>query len=152
MARRLFAVEVRTRVGGAALPSSGLVPVHFSLTDEQLTLAHLIRRTVEEQVRELCARQKLDALAIKSALDRHYLTEDEVTAQAERNGVVRLPKRRPGRVDAEVEVRRALAAFKRRAFVVFVDGRQVEDLEAQIRMRLDTRVTFLRLMPLAGGA
>ncbi|GEM_PF-697586 len=151
MAKPVFAIEVRTRLGGAPPQSSALDSVYLRLTEEQLTLADLIRRTVEEQVRELLA-QKLDVLAIERALDRCYLTDDEVSAQAERDGAVRLPKRRLGQIDAEVEVGRALAAFESRSYVVFVDGRQVENLEAKINMRLDTRVTFLRLMPLAGGA
>lgn len=152
MAEALLTIEVQTRIGGAARPQSSLEPVHLRLVQEQLTLAELIRRTVEEQVRELLVRQKLDTMAARSVLDRHYLTEDDVLAQAEGDGAVRLPTRRPGQLDAEVEVRRALAAFERRAYAVFVDGQQVEDVQQVISVRPGTRVTFLRLMPLAGGA
>ncbi len=73
-------------------------------------------------------------------------------AQAKRDGAVRLPTRQLGRVDAELEVGRALVAFERRVYSVFVDARQVEDLQEMITVQPGTRVTFLRLMPLAGGA
>ncbi|HEX2516468.1 MAG TPA: hypothetical protein VH257_17305, partial [Chloroflexota bacterium] len=51
-------VEVRSRVAGSAAGRSPLDPVFLRLLDEELTLAELIRRTVEEQVRELVVRRQ----------------------------------------------------------------------------------------------
>ena len=140
------------RLGGAAPAAGALGPLRLDLFEEQLTLSALIRSTVEEQVRELRMRHALDWLAIAAVLDRHYLTEAEVAAQAANAGAVRLPSRQPGPLDAELEVRRALAAFERGVVAVFVDGRQLEQLDEVITVRPGTRVVFLRLMPLAGGA
>jgi len=152
VARPPVSIDVQMRLGGAAAAAGALGPLRLDLFEEQLTLAALIRRTVEEQVRELRMRRAQDWLAIAEALDRHYLTEAEVAAQAANAGAVRLPRRQPGSLDAELEVRRALVAFERGVVAVFVDGRQREQLDEVITVRPGTRVVFLRLMPLAGGA
>jgi hypothetical protein len=48
-------------------------------------------------------------------------------------------------------VQRALNAFRRGVYHVFVDGRQVERLDSMVRFTPGARITFLRLTPLAGG-
>ena len=45
----------------------------------------------------------------------------------------------------------ALEGFRRNAFFVTVDDRQVEDLEAEILLRPETQITFIRLLPLKSG-
>lgn len=46
---------------------------------------------------------------------------------------------------------KACEAFGRSGFFILVDDRQVEDLEEEIVLRHDTRVSFVKLMPLVGG-
>jgi hypothetical protein len=152
VASRGLSIEVRTRIGGAGPRAASLAPVRVDVVESSLTLAQLIRRTVEEQVRELQARQKLDAAAVQEALDRQYLTDAEMAAQVEQHAAIRMPARAHGRIDAQHEVQRALMAFERGVYHVLVDGRQIEHLNDRVDVRLGTRVTFLRLMPLAGGA
>ena len=84
-------VEVRRRVAGSAAGGSPLDPVFLRLVDEELTLAELIRRTVEEQVRELVVRRQREVADVRRALDRQYLTGSEVEAQAREQGAVRFP-------------------------------------------------------------
>jgi hypothetical protein len=147
-------VEVRSRVAGSAEGRSPLDPVFLRLLDEQLTLAELIRRTVEEQVRELVVRRQRETAEVRRALDRQYLTGSEVEAQAREHGAVRFPAPRDGAppvIDPEAEVRRAQDAFRRGVYHVFVDGQQVERLESVVRFTPGARITFLRLTPLAGG-
>jgi len=45
----------------------------------------------------------------------------------------------------------ALDGFRRNAFFVVVDDRQVTELDAEIRLRPDTAITFVRLLPLKSG-
>jgi hypothetical protein len=59
--------------------------------------------------------------------------------------------RTPRRVDPQRQAERALEAFERNGFVVLVGDRQVEALDAVVDLRGDTRVTFLKLVPLVGG-
>ncbi|WP_229068741.1 hypothetical protein [Actinoplanes sp. DH11] len=46
---------------------------------------------------------------------------------------------------------RAVTAFAGNGFVVLVGDRQVEDLDEVLELPTGTEVTFLRLVPLAGG-
>ena len=146
-------VEVRSRVVGESPEAPDLAPVSLRLLDERLSVAELIRRTVEEQVRELTVRRRLDGEQARRALDRHYLSAEEVAAQAHR-GAVRFPSGRPATaapLDPEAEVGKALRAFEAGAYVVLVDGRRVEGPDEVVPFAPGTKVTFLRLMPLVGG-
>ncbi|BBH68072.1 hypothetical protein ACTI_47570 [Actinoplanes sp. OR16] len=46
---------------------------------------------------------------------------------------------------------RAVDSFSRNGFVVLVGGRQIEDLDEVVDLSGGAEVTFLRLVPLAGG-
>lgn len=148
-------VEVRSRVVGGSPNDPVLAPVTLNLPEETITVAELIRRTVEEQVGELRARQYLDFEQARRTLDRQYLTAEEMVEQAEQGAIRPRPSRRalhPRQVDPEAEVARALHAFEGGAYLILVDGRRVERLDEEIRFAPGTTVTFLRLMPLVGGA
>ena len=146
-------IEVRSRVVGESADQPDLAPVVLRLLDERLTVAELIRRAVEEQVRELTARRRLDAELARRALNRQYLSPEEIAVQAER-GAVRFPAGRPARpepLDPAAESARALRAFEAGAYTVLVDGRRVDRLDEVVPFSPGTKVTFLRLMPLVGG-
>ena len=146
-------VEVRSRVVGESPEAPDLAPISLRLLDERLSVAELIRRTVEEQVRELTVRRRLDAEQAGRALARHYLSTEEVAAQA-RRGAVRFPTTRAGKaaqLDPALEVEKALRAFEAGTYVILVDGRRVERLDEVVPFSPGTKVTFLRLMPLVGG-
>jgi hypothetical protein len=92
---------------------------------------------------------------VQEALRRqyHYLTDDEVTSQA-KHGAVRYPSTRPiaiPQIDPQAEVEKALAAFERGSYMVMIDGEPMSRLDEQIAFAPATKVTFLRIMPLAGG-
>ena len=57
----------------------------------------------------------------------------------------------PQQVDVEHAVANALQSFCDGIYLVVIDGDQVEDLDAEVRVRDDSRITFLRLTLLAGG-
>jgi hypothetical protein len=59
--------------------------------------------------------------------------------------------REPRKLDWHEQARTAVEAFERNGFILLVDERQVERLEEEIRVRPETQVTFLKLMPLVGG-
>ena len=54
-------------------------------------------------------------------------------------------------LDWEQHYDRAVRAFQRNGFLLLIDDRQVDNLDEEIELRTDTRVTFLRLVPVAGG-
>ncbi len=146
-------VEVESRIVGARRDAPALDTVLLDLLDERITVAELIRRTVEEQVHDLLIKRKMDAEEARGALDRQYMTPQEVLEQAQK-GAVRFPSKRVKQVpqiDAQAEVKKALGAFKAGAYFVMIDGRQVERLDEEITFAPGTKVTFLRLTPLVGG-
>ncbi len=148
-----LAIEVRSRVAGLKADDLTLQPVILDLIEERITVAELIRRTVEEQVRDLMVRRRLDALQAQQALARQFLSDEEVSNQARRGAVRYPPARSAGvpQISPQAEVQKALAAFERGTYMVMIDGKRRERLDEQITFAPETRVTFLRVMPLAGG-
>ncbi len=135
-------VEVRSRIpGGDRLPD-----VLVELAQEQTTVRELIRAAVAGQVRAWQA----DSARCRALLDRQYLTDDDIRAQAA-TGVVRLPERSQVVPDVEAEVARAWRAFERGTFALFVGGRQLDLLDEQLVLRLGEPVVFVRLTALVGG-
>ncbi|HSG40109.1 MAG TPA: hypothetical protein VLE27_10770 [Thermoanaerobaculia bacterium] len=55
------------------------------------------------------------------------------------------------KVDWHEQARVALEAFERNGFLLLVDDHQIDSLAAEIRLRPETQVVFLKLMPLVGG-
>lgn len=149
----MLTIEVHSKVFGGLQESPKLAPVFLNLLEEHLTVAELIRRSVEEQVRELVIKRQMDAQQVRHALDRHYLTAVEIAEQAE-HGAVRYPSNRATEVpqiNPKVEVQKALRAFEAGSYIILVNGQQVEHLDQELSVSSNTKVTFLRLMPVVGG-
>lgn len=124
----MLTIEVRSQVFGRLQELPELVPVFLNLRKEHLTVAELIRCSVEEQVRELVVKRRMDTQQARRALDRHYLTAAEIAAQAE-HGAVRYPSNRATEVvqiDSKAEVHKALHAFEAGSYIILVNGQQVE--------------------------
>lgn len=111
---------------------------HLEIFEETLPLREVIRRRVFQEVAEHNAKggDVFKGLVQPAGAERTL------------NGF-KMPK--PRRVDAEEQADKALEAFSRNGFVVLVDDRQVEDLDAELDLRMGTQITFLKLVPLVGG-
>lgn len=107
------------------------------LTD-RITVRELIRSRVYEEVREYNLKQP--------GLFRGLVQPRE--AERLLNGY---QLRKARQVDWEEQYRKAVEAFERNGFFVLVDDRQAETLDEEIEIRLNTQVSFVRLMPLVGG-
>jgi hypothetical protein len=105
---------------------------------QRLTLRDLIRTRVREEV----ARYNADRDGIFRGLVR---PED---AEETRCGY-RVARGR--RLEWEKQARVAEEAFERNGFFVLVDGTQVDDLDEELDLGVDTDVCFVRLVPLVGG-
>jgi hypothetical protein len=104
-----------------------------------LTLRDLIRFRVREEV----ARYNANPAPRFSGLVRPS------DAEADLNGYALSRRRR--RLDWEVQAETAIQAFERNGFFVFVGDRQVDDLDAELALADHHVVSFVRLVPLAGG-
>ena len=140
----VLTIEVHSRIPGPAgdAPPSVLV----DLESERTTARELIRRAVEEQIRELRA----DPARCRRALDRQYHSTEEIRSRAA-TGAVRYDPRDLTSPDPEREVDRAHRAFTDGVIAIFVGGRQVTGLDEPIEVRLGEPVIFLRLVALVGG-
>jgi hypothetical protein len=155
MNARIMAVsiEVDARVAGAPPDNAQIGRVIVELEAQSLTAAELIARTVECQVRELLARRKLSTISAARLLHRQYLTDEEIDEQAAA-GAVRTPKGLDAElaIDTRTEIRKALRAFSKGQFFLTVNGRRIERTDEVLSIGPGSRVTFLRLIPLAGGS
>ena len=105
---------------------------------ESISVRELIRSRVTQEVEEYNRRKP----------EVFRLLVQPVEAERTLNGF-RLPRLR--RIDPQEQFEKALEAFDGNGFVILVDDKQVEDLDAQIDLCADTSVTFLKLVPLVGG-
>ena len=112
--------------------------LHLDLNESALPLRELLRRRIYQEVSEHNARlhRPFQGLIKPSETERAL------------NGV---RGRRPRKLSWERQYRAAVEAFERRGFLVLVDELQVADLDAEIDLRANPCLTFLKLVPLVGG-
>ena len=55
------------------------------------------------------------------------------------------------KVDFEKQLYIALKAFQQNGFFILIDDQQCETLEAEIQLKPDSKISFLKLTPLVGG-
>jgi hypothetical protein len=149
----MVTVEVRSRVVGRLPSEDTPANVVLNLLHETLTTGELIASTVEEQLRDLMILRKLDAEKAQQILNRQYLTEDEIRQQ-EKRGFIRLASVKETRVEdisIEAEIAKAQRAFEQKTYLIVVDGCQPETLDDEITLTSTSKVTFIKMIPLAGG-
>lgn len=113
-----------------------------------LTLRDLLALVVKQEVEAFAQRQEQRRLA-------RVLLPDEIARGAAR-GKVAMGGDVEGRdaaqpVDADEAVATALQAFVDGFYFVFLDGRQLRQLDEVVAPREGDHLRFVRLMPLAGG-
>ena len=59
--------------------------------------------------------------------------------------------RKPKLFDPEAEIESALAGIESNQIIMLFDDAQVEDLDQELTVTENSRVTFLRMVPLVGG-
>lgn len=111
---------------------------HLEIFEERLPLREVIRRRVFQEVAEYNAKGGEVFRGLVQPTD----------AERTLNG---FKLRKPRRIDPEEQATRAMEAFSRNGFIVLVDDRQVEDLDAVVELTRGTQITFLKLVPLVGG-
>jgi hypothetical protein len=115
--------------------------LRLSLLSSHITLRELIRRRIFEEVQEHHAAPgaPFRGLVTPSENER-VLNEDKASSTATLR-----------RIDWEAQFARACEAFERNGFFVLVGDRQVENLDDEIELKVETVVSFVKLVPLVGG-
>jgi hypothetical protein len=86
-----------------------------------------------------------------AALDVQLEAERVTVGELIRAWVHQEVRASPHEVDAERQSEVALRAFARGHVLLLVDDRQLEALSDVVTVRPETSITFLKLVPLAGG-
>lgn len=109
-----------------------------------VTLRDLIVRVVRAEVEAFKHRQEERRLL-------RALTASDIQAGVARGKVDMGGRDLKQPVDTEEAAAVALQAFEDGLYLVVVDGEEKKDLDAQVFLQPDSRVTFVRLTMLAGG-
>jgi hypothetical protein len=130
------------------------MPLTLSILDETTAGERRSAGTFQFNTAALTLREII-YLRVQQEVERFNQSEFEVfqgliqPEETERilNGV---RERRPF-LDGEKQYAKAVAAFKGNGFLVFVDDHQIIDLDKPIHLTAQTKLTFLKLVPLIGG-
>lgn len=108
----------------------------FQFDSANLTLREIIRVRVQQEVARF------------NAADYEVFQGLVQPEESERilNGVRTRPK-----LDWQKQFAKAIIAFKGNGFLVLLDDRQIMDLDEPLGVTSRSKITFLRLVPLAGG-
>jgi hypothetical protein len=123
------------------------VPLPPELADDgdgDFTLRRLIAHLVRREVASFRERQEQRRLA-------RVLSTAEIERGVERGKIDSGGRDLKQTVDEEQAVAAAWEAFEDGIYLVVIDGRQHRELDAPVFLRPESRVTFLRLVMLAGG-
>ncbi|MGO8671871.1 MAG: hypothetical protein ACLQVD_10960 [Capsulimonadaceae bacterium] len=109
------------------------------------TLRELIARVVAEEVAAFKERREQRRVI-------HALTARQISDGVERGKIDSGGREEPeGDVDSAAATAVALQAFEDGLYYVFIDDVQIERLDNRLALDTGSRITFLRLVALAGG-
>jgi hypothetical protein len=111
---------------------------------DHLTLRELITRIVLTEVAAFKERQQERRVA-------RVLSVAEIERGMDRGKVDSGGSELEQEVDEQTAVATALEAFEDGLYLVVIDGEEQRELDAQVYLRPDSRVTFVRLVFLAGA-
>lgn len=122
------------------------VPEDWPAGGESVSLRALLRHLVLLEVEAFQERQEERQLF-------RILTADQIAAGQARGRIDPEGKRDRGLADVRSEqaVETAVLAFEDGLFFVFIDDKQIEELEEPVHLGQNSRMLFVRLVALAGG-
>lgn len=120
--------------------SSGerLGEIRLSDLSDRVTARELIERRVAEEVRHYNLTRPIKYQGLVQP------TEVEATLNQTKTAPFKP-------LDPDAQAKTAVEAFERNRFFILVGDRQVENLDDEIELKVDTEISFLRLTPLIGG-
>jgi len=131
--------------GGKALFPNFHMSLPAAWLGTTITLETLLDRVVRAEVAAFQERQ--ERRAVLQSLISAQIAEGVARGKVDSGGTPDAPQA----VDADEAVRTALRAFEDGIFFVFVNDEQKSLLTDTLVIRGETRLTFLRLVALAGG-
>jgi hypothetical protein len=120
------------------------LPPIWEADGDRLKLRDLITSIVAKEVEAFKSRQEA------RKLDR-IMSKAEIETGAARGKISPEARNIVEVVDLDSAVAAALQAFTDGLYFVFIDGIQQTDLDREVYLKSESKVTFLRLVALAGG-
>ena len=105
---------------------------------ERMTVRELIRARIYQEVQDYNLKEPQYFRGLVEPTD----------AERVLNGYKLKAKRK---IDWEEQFKRAVTAFDRNGFFVLVGNKQAESLDQEFDVKVDTEVSFVKLVPLVGG-
>jgi hypothetical protein len=143
-------INVQAKVIGKKRP---LIPNWVIPVSDEWQLGHSIR--LRDWIK-LVVRQEVESFHKRQAEKRftRVLTQEQVKSAAEAGKVdtaAHQVEDPDSIVDFNQAISNALTAFEDGFYYVFINGVQVEHLDEEVNLTAESQVTFLCLVPLAGG-
>jgi len=120
------------------------IKAQSQLEGKEIKLRDFLKQVVLQEVEAFHIRQEERKLC-------RLLTKEDIEKGKEVGKIDSAAKDFTQEVDPTEAVKAALLAFTDGFYYVFVDEVQIEALDESFRLRNDSHVLFLRLVPLAGG-
>ena len=140
----MLTIEARSMARRQPLVPACQVPLPVGVAEEGLTLRGLIIHLVTAEVGAFRDRQQGRGLL-------RVLSRDEIASGAARGKVTSRGRDLVQEVDTDLAIAAALEAFEDGIYLVLLDGLEQSELDRPLNLSPDSRVTFLRLVLLAGG-
>jgi hypothetical protein len=121
-----------------------ILPPEWEGSGRRVRLRELLTHVVLHEVAAFHERQEQRRLL-------HVLSSAEIEWGAGQGRVTMGGQDLGQAVDPQAAVERALQAFQDGLYLMFVDDQQYCDLDRELDLRPGSKLTFLRLVPLAGG-
>ena len=131
----MSALKFVDKTPGKAAPAIGWV---LQVVEPVLTAREILRRRLFEEVSRFNASQG----QIFQGLVQPNDTERAL------NGY---KLKKPRQLDWHDQFEKAVQAFDKQRFLMLVGDRQVESLDEELMLGVETEITFLKLVPLVGG-
>ncbi len=104
--------------------------------------------TVRELIRERVYHEVPDVHTVEKSVRSKYLIQPE-HREAILNDLSTSRARKA--IDWKKQFEQACEAFENKGFLILVDDRQLDSLDERIKIKPGVEVTFVKLVPLAGG-
>ncbi len=117
---------------------------------ESLSVRELIRQRIYQEVQDY--NQKIEEKSSRP-LPRLLVepTEQEAQLNAKPSKIGPAKQRRRQKVDWEKQFELACKAFNSNGFFVLIGDRQADELDEVFPVKVDTEITFVKLVSLVGG-
>lgn len=112
---------------------------------EELSVREVIRQRVYQEVQDYNRALSQDKPPPRLLVSPNQ--EEQLLNQSAQGG----PKKSKRVVKWEKQFEVACDAFEKNGYFVVVGDRQAEDLDEVLEVKVDTEVTFIKLVPLVGG-